>query len=155
MLVGVALATLAFAAWGQVTGLLPTSFNGNESWQVALQGPGGTSEYVTTGIMQNSQGIATSTLAAPLTMSASTADLCITAQPAGSANVTLPANPFNGQIVEVINCTTSNFAVNVFSIVPNTGQTLLGGNIPLTTLAAGASRELRYVLSTNTWYPLR
>ena len=153
LLAGAALFALAGYAVGQQ--LAPTSFSGNESWVVAVQGPGGTSEFVTTGIMQNSQGIVTQTLAAPFTMSSNQADLCITAQPASGANITLPASPFNGQIFEVINCTASAFATNVFSIVPNTGQTLLGGNIALTTLAAGASRELRYVLSTNTWYPLR
>jgi hypothetical protein len=58
-------------------------------------------------------------------------------------------------IVQVVNGTTSNFATNVFSIVPASGQTLTGGNIALTTLAAGASRELRYVAATTTWYPMR
>lgn len=158
-MVGAALAALTFTAgalWAQQ--LVPTSFNGSESWSVALQGPGGTSEFVNTSMVRNSTGVLLSTLAAPLTLPsnpASVANLCITAQPASGANITLPAVPFDGQIFEAINCTTGAFATNVFSIVPAAGQTLLGGNIALTTLAAGTSRELRYALSTNTWYPLR
>lgn len=156
LLAGVALATLAFASgfvWGQTT-IVPTALSDNETWQVG-NGAGGPSYFVTSGIMRNSVGVVLSTLAAPLAFPNGKGNLCITAQPAAAANITLPTTPTDGQIFEAINCTASNFATNAFSIVPSGSQTLLGGNIALTTLAAGASRELRYVLSTNTWYPLR
>lgn len=156
MVVG-ALVALTFASGvvAQITGLLPTSYSGNEVWSIAIGGPGGPSTFASTASMRNSTGVQLATLAAPLAVPSTTANVCITAQPAGAANLTLPTPAFDGQIFEAINCTTGAFATNVFSIVPAAGQTLLGGNIALTTLAAGASRELRYVLSTNTWYPLR
>jgi hypothetical protein len=106
-------------------------------------------------MMNSTQSVATNTGAAAFTMTNQQSDIILTAQPAAAANITLPATPYNGQIVEVINGTTSAFATNVFSIVPNTGQTISGGNIALTTLAAGASKELRYVAATTTWYPVR
>lgn len=154
LLAGAALAALTVGyAWGQ--SIVPGQLSGNECWN-AGQGPGGPSTgFVCTFMMNSTQSVTLSTGAAPQTMTNQQSDIIFTAQPAAAANVTLPAAPYNGQIVEVVNGTVSNFATNVFSIVPNTGQTLVGGNIALTTLAAGASKELRYVASTNSWYPLR
>lgn len=155
-LAGAALTALALTALAQQ--LAPGSFTGTETWVVALGGPGGTSEFVNTAMMRNTQGILTFAGGSAITMNNNSADVCLTAQPAAAANITLPPNPFDGQVVEVINCTTSNFATNVFSILANSGganATLLGGSIALTTLGAGASRELRYSLVTNTWYTLR
>ena len=131
------------------------NITGQECWN-AGQGSGGPSAgYLCTFMVQNSQGVLTTALTAPMTMSQSASDIIITAQPAAAANITLPPSPLNGQIVEVVNGTTAAFATNVFSIVPSGSQTIVGGNIALTTLAAGASKELRYVQATNTWYPLR
>lgn len=156
MMVGAAFAALATAGavWAQTT-LVSNTFTDNETWAVAVGGPGGPSTFINLGAVRNTQGIVQSTLAAPFQMPNNKSDICITAQPASAANVTLPAAPTDGMIFEAINCTTSAFVTNVFSIVPSGSQTLLGGNIALTTLAAGASRELRYVLATNTWYPIR
>lgn len=154
-MVGAAIAALAFTTGVVAQQITSLTLSGNEAIVAAQGGPGGSSIFVTTAQLRNTTGVTLSTLAAPLTLTPLTADLCITAQPASAANITLPATPFDGEIFEVINCTTSAFATNVFSVAPNTGQTLLGGNIALTTLAAGASKELRYVLSTTTWYPMR
>ena len=161
LLAGAALlAALAFGAGAlaQTTGLFPTSFTGNETWSVALNGPGSQSEYVTSAMVRNTQGVTTNALTGAITLGNLQADLIITAQPASGANISLPPSPFDGQIVEVVNGTASAFATNVFSIIANSNganATLVGGSIALTTLAAGASKELRYVLSTNSWYPLR
>jgi hypothetical protein len=106
-------------------------------------------------MLNNTQGVALNTGASAFTVGPTVSDIILTAQPVAAANISTPILPLNGQILEVINGTTSAFATNVFSIIPSGSQTIQGGSIALTTLGAGASRELRYVLSTNTWYPVR
>jgi len=153
-LAGAVIAALASAASAQPV----TIFNltGNECWN-AGNGPGGPSAgFVCAYATRGTIGTVLNNGANPVTMNMNQSNLVLTAQPAAAANITLPPSPVpDGMVVEIINGTTGAFATNVFSIVPNTGQTLLGGNIALTTLAAGASKELRYSVTTNTWYPVR
>jgi hypothetical protein len=150
-----ALAVAALAAPALAQPVTQNTLTGNECWS-AGQGPGGPSTFICSGLVTSSQTVITSTMAASLAIPNNVADLIITAQPANSTTITLPASPVaNGAIVEVVNGTISNFVTNVCTIQPAAGQTLVGGNVAITTLAAGASREFRYVLATNSWYPLR
>lgn len=154
LLLGAALAALSGSAWAQ--SIVPGQLSGQECWN-AGQGPGGPSiGFLCTFMLNGTQGVSTTTGAANFTLTNQQSDIIFTAQPA-AITITLPAVPYNGQIVEFINGTTSAFVTNVITVQPNTGQTLTGGNITLTTLAAGASRELRYVGQTGAgiWYPVR
>lgn len=152
-LLGAVIAALAGYALAQTVG--QNNLSGNECWN-AGQGPGGPSTgFVCSNMLQSSQSVATNTGASSFTIGNNVATTIITAQPA-TGTITLPASPvINGAIVEVVNGTTSAFATNVVNVVPNTGQTLNGGNVAITTLAAKASVEFRYVLSNNTWYQIR
>jgi hypothetical protein len=134
--------------------IVPGQLSGNECWN-AGQGPGGPSTgFLCTFMLNSTQTVTATAGATSFTLTNQQSDIIFTAQPA-AITITLPAAPYNGQIVEFINGTVSNFVTNVITVQPNTGQTLVGGNITLTTLAAGASRELRYVSSTTSWYPVR
>jgi len=133
----------------------PTSLTGNEVVSMAIGGPGGPSIFVSTGMLRNSTGYTTTTVTTGVTIPNNTNRYIITAQPS-AATITLPISPvFDGSMIEVVNGTASAFSTNVVNIAPNTGQTLVGGNIAITTLAAGASVELIYSLSNNTWYRVR
>ena len=149
-----ALGGLAGYGWAQTIAVFNAT--GNECWNASAGGPGGPSAgYICTFLTRNSEGTSTSTGAAAQTLTYQTSSLILTAQPASGANITLPSPAPDGMVVEVINGTTGAFSANVFSVVPNSGQTLVGGNVALTTLAAGTSREFRFVAATNTWYPIR
>src|SRR5262249_15294267 len=79
----------------------------------------------------------------------------LTAQPT-AGTLFLPASPvFDGSMIEVANGTAAAFSTNAVTVNPNTGQTLVGGNVTITTLGAGSSNEFQYSLSNNTWYRLR
>lgn len=146
-------AFIAAAAFAQ--SVTQTTLSGNECWN-AGQGPGGpTAGWLCVNAVGSVQPTGTNSGAGSFTIPNNVATTILTAQPAAST-ITLPASPVsNGAIVEVVNGTASAFATNVVTIAPNTGQTLLGGNITITTLAAHASVEFRYNLANTTWYQLR
>jgi hypothetical protein len=153
LVAGVVFAALAGIAIGQQ--LTTTGFNGNETWTVAVGGPGGGSQFVTMGQVRNSTGYTLNPVVGSLTIPNNTNRFIVTAQPA-VATISLPLSPvFDGQMIEVVNGTASAFAANAVTLQPNTGQTLIGGNVTLTTLGAGASIEVQYSLSNNTWYRIR
>jgi hypothetical protein len=151
-------AVLAALATAAVIGqpLTPTTLTGNEAIVAATGGPGGPSTFVTVNQLRNATGyVATATCCATVTIPNTVSRFIITAQPA-AGTLSLPASPvFDGSIIEVINGTASAFATNAVTVNPNTGQTLVGGNITITTLGAGASIEVTYSLSNNTWYRVR
>lgn len=148
----IALAGVGFVAAQQLT---TTTFSGNETWTVAVGGIGGQSQSVTMGQVRNSTGYTLNPVAGSLTIPNNTNRFIITAQPA-VATISLPLSPvFDGQMIEVVNGTASAFAANAVTVQPSAGQTLIGGNVTITTLAAGASTEFQYSLSNNTWYKLR
>lgn len=152
-LAGAVIAALSTFAFAQTIG--QGTISGNECWN-AGQGPGGTTVgFVCANTLTSVQNTTTNTGAASFTIANNVATTILTAQPAVST-ITLPASPVsNGAIVEIVNGTTAAFATNVVTVAPNSGQTLLGGNITITTLAAHASVEFRFNLSNNTWYQLR
>lgn len=155
LMAGVVIAALASIGvlWAQ--GVTPTTLNGNEVIVAAIGGPGGPSTFVSTGQLRNSTGYVTTTVTGSTTIPNNTNRYIITAQPS-VATVSLPASPvFDGSMIEVVNGTAAAFATNAVTVNPNTGQTLVGGNITITTLAAGASVEVIYSLPNNTWYRVR
>lgn len=155
LLVGAAIAALAFGGGLLAQGVVQSTLTGSECWN-AGQGPGGpTAGFVCSNLVTSVQAVATNSGAASFTIGNNVATTILTAQPAVST-ITLPASPVsNGAIAEIVNGTASAFSTNAVTVAPNSGQTLLGGNITITTLAAHASVEFRYNLANTTWYQLR
>jgi hypothetical protein len=152
-LIAGALVALAFGS-GLAIGqqLTSRSLTGNETWQVAIGGPGGTSQFVTSAQFRNSQGVATTALTTGTlsTLTNTTASLISTVASV-SLTVNLPALPFDGEIFEWINGTAGAFTAG--TVAATDGSTV---NITAAgAVAANASVEWRYVLATNTWYKMR
>lgn len=152
LLAGAVIAALAVGAYAQ-SGLIFNTLTGNETWVASVGGPQGSSFYLSTGQVMNSQGIVTSALTSgSLTMPNTAADLITTAAVSGALTVTAPANPWNGEIFELINGSGSaNTATVTFTAA--SGQTVNSGAVA--TQAATSSAEWRYVVATTTWYRLR
>lgn len=106
--------------------------------------------------LRNSTGYVTTTVSGSTTIPSTINRFIITAQPS-AATLTLPATSSipDGQMIEVVNGTASAFATNAVSIAPNSGQTIVGGNVSITTLAAKSSVELQFSAGNTTWYQLR
>jgi hypothetical protein len=139
-------------ALAQVT--QPT-LTGNECWQAA-QGPGGPGQYVCMSVVRNTQGVqVNNTTTGSIVTTSFFSDVVLGTALTGAVTITLPPSPVpDGFIFEEANGTASAFTQNVV-IQPAAGQTLVGGNVTVATQAAGASKEFRYALSTNSWYPFR
>ena len=153
LLIGL-LAVAATAVLAQA--ITSRSLTGLEAWQVGTGGPGGPSIFVTSAQMRNSQGTITTaqtsgTLSPVLTTS--TASLISTAAAGGSVVVQLPPSPFDGEIFEWVNGSAGAFTTGN-TVTTTDGSTIQGSNATLA-LAAAASIEFRYSLTTNTWYKLR
>jgi hypothetical protein len=152
---GAALAALTGLAIAQPLNSL--TLTGNEAWSIAVGGPGGPSIFTTVSQIRNTTGyvtIAGASVTGTVTIPVNVNRYIITTQPS-VATIQLPSAPFDGQMAEVVNGTASAFSTNAVTLNPNTGQTLIGGNITLTTLAAGSSVEVQYSLANTTWYRLR
>jgi hypothetical protein len=167
LVAGAALAAALALTWwfspslrAQISGLIPPSFNGGETWVIQLQGPGGSSEYTTTGMVRNTVGaVTTSATSGTVTWPGSSSlnsagaqyrDVITTAACGGTATFNLPAKPFDGQIVEIINGSGSAYTTGC--VVATTDGSTIQGTAALGTLAAAAHVEYIYVLATNTWY---
>jgi hypothetical protein len=142
---------LAYVAWAQP--LVQNTFSGNECWN-AGQGPGGPSTgFVCTAQMRNGQGLILFSGSGSFTTTATIANA--TYYWVGTApttwTITLPANAFDGEIVEIGTNTTLTTMVTVSA---NTGQTL-DGTFNNQTISANTSVEFRYNLSGTKWYRLR
>jgi len=153
LLIGL-LAVAATAVLAQA--ITSRSLTGLEAWQVGTGGPGGPSIFVTSAQMRNSQGTITTaqtsgTLSPVLTTS--TASLISTAAAGGTVVVQLPPSPFDGEIFEWVNGSAGAFTTGN-TVTTTDGSTIQGSNATLA-LAAAASIEFRYSLTTNTWYKLR
>lgn len=154
LLAGVAIATFAFAAGVYAQQLTSRSLTGNETWSVALGGPQGTSQFVTSAQMRNAQGVTTTALTTgTLVLTTATATLISTTAAGGTLVVDLPPLPFDGEIFEWVNGTAGAFTTGN-TVATTDGSTIVGSNAT-GALAASASIEFRYVLSTNSWYKLR
>lgn len=137
------------------------TLTGRECWS-AGQGPGGQSNYICADVVRSGHGIAATTITGNHTIGTTTngntaaiakgGALMITAQPS-AATITLPPNPLpDGALIRVCNPTAAPFATNVVTLAPNTGQTLTGGNITLTTLGAITCVWVTFNRATTTWY---
>lgn len=150
LLAGAVIAALAGLAYGQQ--LVSRTLTGNETWQVALGGPGGTSQFVTSAQFRNSQGVSTTAATTgTISMTTATGSLISTAA-STSVTVNLPPTPYDGEIFEWVNGSAGAFTAGTIAV---TDGSTIQGSTAAGTLAAGASIELRYVLSTNTWYRMR
>lgn len=156
LLLGALLLGLTTPALAQ--SIVQDNLSGNEAWS-AGQGPGGPGAYITSNLVRNSGAIVAATITTNATLGGGAlapliegGTLIITAQPS-AATITLPPNPFtNGGIVYVCNPTAAAFATNVVTLAANTGQTVSGGAIALTTLAANTCVRVQFNRATTTWY---
>lgn len=148
-------------AFGQ--SVIQDNLSGNECWNSG-QGPGGPSTgWLCSNTVRNSWAKAATTVSASATLGVTAGltalrqggNLIITAQPL-AATITLPPNPVpDGALIGVCNPTAAPFATNVVTLAPNTGQTLTGGNITLTTLGAVTCVRVQFNRSNTTWYRIQ
>lgn len=139
--------------------IVQNNLTGNEAWS-AGQGPGGPAAYITSGMVRGGTNASLVVIGGSFTIGASASTtamaeggtILLAAQPS-AATITLPANPVtNGAIISVCNTTAAPFATNVVTLAANTGQTLSGGSITLTTLAALTCVKVQFNRSNTTWY---
>jgi hypothetical protein len=151
-LAGAALAALATYAYGQAIG--SRTLTGNEAIVAAQGGPGGTSMFVTASQMRNSTGVTTTTtVTGTFPLTTATSSLVSTVAATGAMVVQLPPSPYDGQIFEWVNGAAGPFTTGN-TVATTDGSTIQGANTT-GALAAAASIEFRYALSTNTWYKVR
>lgn len=135
---------------------------GNETWQ-AGQGPGGPGAYITSGMVRGGTNGGLVVIGGNFTIGATDSttgmseggNILLAAQPA-AATITLPPNPVvNGAVIGICNTTAGAFATNVVTLAPSSGQTLSGGNITLTTLAALTCVRVQFNRPNTTWYRIQ
>lgn len=138
-------------ALAQQTITTPT-LSGNEAWQVG-QGIGGSSFFITSSQVRNTQGVQFTALASgALTIPNTTATLISTVLVSSALAVTAPPAPFDGEIfIYSNNSSGANTATMTFTA--NTGQTVNSGAVA--TLAQYTSAEWRYSVPNLTWYRIR
>ena len=152
LMVGAAVAALATLAIAQA--ISSRTLTGNEAWQIALGGPGGSSIFTTAAQMRNAQGVTTiAATSGTNAMTTNTATLVSTAAAGGAMVVQLPPNPFDGEIFEWANGAAGAFTTGN-TVTTTDGSTIQGSNAT-GALAASASIEFRYSITTNTWYKVR
>jgi hypothetical protein len=164
---GVACAALA-TSWLWAQPVIQNTFTGLECWEVG-QGPGGPGTYACSQSFRGSTNNLPLTATGSWTMGATSANttpnntatlvyggsVLYTANPSGPPTITLPPNPLtDGTIVAVCNTTSGAFTTGG-SVTANTGQTLSGGNISITTLAAFTCVVAQWNLANATWYRIR
>lgn len=150
-----ALVALAFAG-GIASAQLITSrsLTGSEVVSMATGGPGGPSIFVPSAQLRNSTGVATTALTTGTlsTLTNTFGSTLISTTASVSLTVNLPANPWDGEIFEWVNGTAGAFTAGTIAVTD--GSTIVGSTAT-GALAASASVEFRYVLSTNSWYKVR
>lgn len=143
-------ALLAAVGWAQT--LSPLSLTGNESWVASVGGPQGNSFFLTVSEVRNTVGYSnivqtTGTVLA----TTNAARYFFAAALTGPIVLTTPAQPLDGEMLEILNATASNFTQTI-TLTANTGQTVNLGSV---TLNAASSVEYQYVLPSLTWFRLR
>lgn len=155
LLLGVVIAALG--TWAIAQTITNRSISGTATLDTSVGGPGGQIQVTTVSQLRNTRGVTTTALTSGTlsTLNTSTAALISTAASV-SLTVNLPARPFDGEIFEWINGTAGT-AFTAGTVAVTDGSTIAGGATPTAagTVAAGASVEWCYVLSTNTWYRIR
>jgi hypothetical protein len=147
----------AWVGYAVAQPVIPTGLNGLEAWSCGTGGPGGPSVFCTTNLLRNTTGyqlLAAASGTIQPTVSVNT--LAVNAQPAASTAFQTPPSPVpDGSLFQVCNVTASAWATNASTLAAATGQTINGGTITTTTLAAHTCVELLYQLSSTTWFQIR
>lgn len=147
-------------AVAQISGLVPTAFSGNEVIVAAVNGPGSESEFVTSAMLRNTTGgivstATTGTLTWPGSPAAAGAQYSTIVYTGSAASVTqnLPAKPFDGQVIELVNGTSGN--ITLTTAVTDASTQVPSPALSAVTVSANASKQIYYLKSTNTWYLMR
>lgn len=116
--------------------------NGNGQWQNAT---GGGSTLTRQNITSGSSGTVTA------------GNYLVTFDPASAIStytLTMPSGPADQDVVRVVagGTITSGIVINTFSIVANSGQTLLQAASPSSLVTIGLIGQWRYRTATNQWY---
>lgn len=151
----VAAASLALGvAIAQVPGIFITNMTGLEQINVINAGPQITT--ITTGVMRNTTGYLISTTAtgtATPTPTSLANNYYLTAALTGPVTINLPASPPDGQLFSVVNGTGSAFTQTI-TVAATDGSTIANGATAVN-LAAAASEEWQYTVSSRIWYRQR
>lgn len=157
LLAGALCSALALGtAWAQVQ-LGYKNLLGTEVMEASTGGPGGQSFYLNISQIRNTTGYLLTTLATgSLTATTNSNRYIFTAALSGGITLNTPPTaalaPFDGEMIEVVNGTGSNFTQTI-TLTASAGQTVNSGAVA--TLSAGTSAEWQFAASTNTWYRLR
>jgi len=153
LLVGAVLA-LALTCGVLAQQLTSRTLTGVESWSIATGGPGGPSIFTNIAEVRNATGVVTTALTTGTlsTLTNTTASTLISTVASVSLTVNLPVTPWDGEIFEWCNGTAGAFTAGTVAVTD--GSTIVGSTAT-GALAASASVEYRYVLSTNSWYKVR
>jgi hypothetical protein len=153
LLVTVALGLGIGFAVGQST-LISTTLNGNETWVVALGGPGGPSLFTNSAQMRTSQGVSViAATSGSVQLGNNIADIIFGATVSGALTVSSPSIPWDGEIFEMINGSGSNNTATATFAGFNASQTVVAGGVAA--LANQSSAEWRYSQASATWFRLR
>jgi len=149
---GAAFAALLGAGGLLAQSLSPLSLTGDESWVASVGGPQGNSIFLTVSELRNTTGYR-NIVQTTGTVQAVTgaARYFFGAALTGSIVLTTPALPFDGEMLEVINATGSNFTQTI-TLTAAAGQTV---NLGAVTLNTASSVEWQYILPSLTWFRVR
>jgi hypothetical protein len=128
----------------------PTAFTGTEMVPTDITGNVATTPATAyTALVQLGQGpmIDLTTVGTAQTIPNATPFYFLDGAQASALTVTMPPNPVEGQIQNVV-CESAT--VGALTVAANTGQTLKGN--PAAACVAGVGYRWRYQLSTTTWY---
>ena len=132
--------------------LSPLGLTGDESWVASIGGPQGNSIFLTVSELRNTTGyrnIVQTTGTIQATTGA--ARYFFGAALTGPIVLTTPAQPFDGEMLEVINATALAFTQTI-TLTANTGQTVNAGAV---TVLTASSAEWQYILPSLTWFRVR
>ena len=155
LLVGalIALATASPAIYSWAQQITSTTLTGNEVGVFAIGGPGGPSLFVPVSQLRNASALKTFSGSGAQTYTALPTDSVL--YWVGTApttwTITTPANPVDGEIIQIATDTTLTTRV---TLTANTGQTL-NTALSSATISANTSVEYMYSLATTKWYQLR
>ena len=133
--------------------VVPNAISGNECWN-AGQGPGGPSTgFMCAFMMRNGSAFATFSGSGAFTtqMTNLQSVLFWVGTAPTTWTITTPANPFDGEIIQVATDTT---LTSLVTVTPNTGQSM-HTTFSAQTIALTTSVEFEYQLSSTTWFRIR
>lgn len=135
--------------------IVQQNLNGTDSIDVAIGGPGGTGYPTTVQALRNAYGHTLVAAATTANTSMSNAAVQAIAQGAITTwNVTLPANPFTGELAGITCPGGTVGTVNVAAATKPAGTVIVGTGYTSCTSGgvAGNNAEWTYSTSANTWY---